>query len=302
MVFQCRAGLSLTLHQIPSFALIPSTPLHRMGCGASKEIDPQKEKVMVRRDSPPSYTEKQGHSQMQVRAPQQAYNSKTFFECPSDPMSHSHPLEKGGFNDSSAQQAQHAQYSRPSIKGERPARVKRDAFSADQVQLTQRPPARAFTQYEPKRKPVVHAAPKAQSKGPSLLTGSPFHCDEPDSPAYGDAVFHESLHNVGNAQKKGRLGHADPARRPRKAVVQIDLTNCTGRWCRNRLTPDDIANWKWIHETRDSDAKPKCARCLAEQQQEDIKWAKTSTGGFIDMSDMRQTHAQDFVQGQYSPI
>ncbi|MDI1493518.1 MAG: hypothetical protein OHK93_005308 [Ramalina farinacea] len=270
-----------------------------MGCGSSKEIDSYEEKGIVRKDSPPAYTEKERRTQMQVRAPQQAYINKTSSGCAPAPMSHSHSLEKAGFKDSSAQQAP---CSRPSFKEGRPARVERDGFPAEQAQLTQRPPARAFTQYEPKRKPMIQAAPKAQHKGPSLLTGSPFHCDEPDSPAYGDAVFHESLHNVGNAQKKGQLGHADPARRPRKAVVQIDLTNCTGRWCKTRLTPDDIANWKWIRETRDNDAKPKCARCLAEQQQEDNKWAKTSMGGFIDMSDTRQTHAQDFVQGQYSPI
>ena len=239
---------------------------------------------------------------MQVRAPQQPYsNEKPSSRAPA-PMSHNCRLGRTDFDDFSAQQGQHAQWSPPANQHRSPAKVDFDAFSAEQAQLSQLPPKRALTQYEPKRKRVVHAAPEAQHKGPSLLTGSPFHCDEPDSPAYNDAVFHESVPNVGNAQKEGRLGHADPARRPRKAVVQINLTNCTGRWCRNGLTRDDIANWKWIRETRDSDAKPKCARCLAEQQQEDNKWAKTSRGGFIDISDMRQTHAQDFVQGQYSPI
>ena len=262
-----------------------------MGCGSSKEINSHAEHGVIRRDSPPTYMEKPGHSQMQARA---AYNNEKHSGGATATMSHNCRLGKDDFDGFSAQQAQHAQWSPRHAQHKHPGNVAFDAFSPEQARFAQLPPGRALTQHNPKNRPPVSVPTRAQHKGPSLLNGSPFNSDEPDSPIYGDAVFQESSPNIGNAQKKGRLGHAAPAKYPRKAAIEIENTICFK--CGTYLSAESKEDWRWARETRDPDALPLCAGCRDRKKYEEKKWAKNPMGGLIDMSDMRQTNPQ------YSPI
>ena len=170
-----------------------------MGCGSSKEIDPQEENgIPQRREPPPThpppYTEKQEHGQMQVRAPQQPYsNEKSSSRAPA-PMSHNCRLGRTDFDDFSAQQAHYAQWSPPPTQHKSPAKVEFDAFSVEQAQLSQYPPKRALTQYQSKGRSKIRVPARPRYE----MDPSRHHCPPTRRVAAKNPQFGYATHPKGS--------------------------------------------------------------------------------------------------------